>query len=52
MQIHEAIYKFEKSISEKNCKKLIPYMDKKCSVKAQIINDVIIHRLLYLKVWS
>lgn len=39
MQIHEAIYKFENSISEKNCKRLIPYMDKKCSVKAQIIND-------------
>jgi len=39
MQIYQAIFKIEKSISLKDCKKLTSYMDKKCLEKASIIND-------------
>jgi len=39
MQLHQAIYKIEKALSQKWCKNLIKYMDIQCTEKAKVLID-------------
>ena len=39
MQLHQAIYKIEKTLSQKWCKNLIKYMDVQCTEKAKVLID-------------